>query len=283
MNIAEDYVSSEVAIKEDAEYYFPGLKESDDESIRKFLYDFINNIPTEEWNKDKPNEDFRITVLDWLEKQGKQLNKVSIWKHWKDSIAGNSDDVPTYLIKNGSTYSLSSCLGYECDYIELSELNKLLLSEKQGEQKPTDKVEQEDVELTDFESALFSAFSDAWQEYLRGEEVNVAKWAKEHSAELLEVAREQKPAWSEIDFSILDSIICVVEKWENNQSEEEKEYYGASTKSDWLKSLKERYSWKPSDEQIIALQESIGIVGVLTPRAEYLQEVVEHLKKLREE
>lgn len=56
----------------------------------------------------------------------------------------------------------------------------------------------------------------------------------------LEKQGEQKSTWSEDDFSILDSIICVVEEWEDSQSEEEKKYYGASTKSDWLKSLKER-------------------------------------------
>lgn len=50
----------------------------------------------------------------------------------------------------------------------------------------------QDVELTEFESALFTAFSYAWQSYLMGEEVNVAQWAKENSAELLEAARCQQ-------------------------------------------------------------------------------------------
>ena len=49
----------------------------------------------------------------------------------------------------------------------------------------------QDVELTSFESALFTAFSYAWQSYLMGEKVNVAQWAKENSAELLEAARCQ--------------------------------------------------------------------------------------------
>jgi hypothetical protein len=70
--------------------------------------------------------------------------------------------------------------------------------EKQSEQKLE---QEEDAELTDFESALFSAFSDAWQEYLSGKEVNVAKWAREHSAELLEVARKPNFCHHEVDFS----------------------------------------------------------------------------------
>ena len=44
--------------------------------------------------------------------------------------------------------------------------------------------------LSDFESALFTAFSDAWQQYLLGEKVNVAQWAKEHSSELIEIAKQ---------------------------------------------------------------------------------------------
>ena len=39
------------------------------------------------------------------------------------------------MVKNGNTYSLNSCLGYECDYIELSELDKLML---ENTWKPSD-------------------------------------------------------------------------------------------------------------------------------------------------
>ena len=71
-----------------------------------------------------------------------------------------------------------------------------------AEKKELKKIEQEeDAELTDFESVLFSAFSDAWQEYLSGKEVNVAKWTREHSTELLEVARKPKFCHHEVDFS----------------------------------------------------------------------------------
>lgn len=62
-----------------------------------------------------------------------------------------------------------------------------------------------------------------------------------------------KPAWSKEDEAMLDSIISVVEDWENEQSEEEKEYYGATSKSDWLKSLRPQPHWKPSKEQMDAL------------------------------
>lgn len=68
--------------------------------------------------------------------QGEQKSKkVSLWKHWKDGIAGNGGDHLIYLVKVGNTYQLTSCIGFECDYIELSELDSLML-DKQGESNP---------------------------------------------------------------------------------------------------------------------------------------------------
>lgn len=50
-------------------------------------------------------------------------------------------------------------------------------------------------ELSNFESVLFSAFSDGWQHYLHEEELDVAQWAKEHSAEILEAAKQSQTSW----------------------------------------------------------------------------------------
>ena len=100
---------------------FPELAESEDEKIRKELIKFVKvNIPDEE------------RYIAQLEKQGEKQQNTSIWKHWKNGIAGNGDGKPIYLIKYGLTYSISSCLGCECDYIELSELDKLLSEKKQS-------------------------------------------------------------------------------------------------------------------------------------------------------
>ena len=66
-----------------------------------------------------------------------------------------------------------------------------------------------DAILSDFEAALFSAFSDAWQTYLNGENVNVVEWAKEHAPELLRVAG--KPAWSEEDKQWLSEVYFAID------------------------------------------------------------------------
>ena len=116
------------------------LKELEDEKMRKEIISYLKGCygaGSEEYIISK-----RKQWIAWLEKQGtKESKKTSIWHHWKDGIAGNGEGKLIYLIKNGNDYRLSSCLGYECDYILLSDLDKLMLQEKQGEQKYTDKVE----------------------------------------------------------------------------------------------------------------------------------------------
>ena len=105
----------------DLQDLFPELAESEDEMTRKEIIQYIK-IGT--YHKD---------WIAWLEKQGKQdSKKVSLWKHWKDGIAGNGEDKPIYLVKTGTAYKLTSCLAFECDYIELSELDNLMF-EKQNE------------------------------------------------------------------------------------------------------------------------------------------------------
>ena len=114
---------------DDLKTIFPELKESKDERIRKAIISGMTAL------KEQGKETFAAIHIDdcivWLEKQGTP-NQTSIWKHWKDGIAGNGEGELIYLVKYGHTYSLSSCLCFECDYIELSELDKL---------KPANKIE----------------------------------------------------------------------------------------------------------------------------------------------
>ena len=115
---------------EDIENIFPELQKTEEEKIKETLielvkcnersgYTLLNNVSTS-------------SMIAWIEKQ-EQSKKISIWKHWKNGICGNGEGKLVFLIKSGATYSLSSCLSFECDYIELSELENLML-EKQDKQ-----------------------------------------------------------------------------------------------------------------------------------------------------
>lgn len=113
-------------IQETLEKYVNSMSNKDDERLRKTTIAFLKDFAEQGYEN-------AVECIDWLEKQGQEPRKVSIWKHWKDGICGNGEGKLIYLIKNGNNYSLSSNLGFECDYIELSELDNLML-EKQGEQ-----------------------------------------------------------------------------------------------------------------------------------------------------
>ena len=89
---------------------------------------------------------------------------------------------------------------------------------------------------------------------------------------------QPKAEWGEVDKLTLDSIISIVEDWESKQSEEEKEYYGATQKSNWLKSL--RPSWKPSEEQMDALADATMRDVFPNGNREHLESLYNDLKKL---
>lgn len=105
--------------------------------------------------------------------------------------------------------------GYELDG-EKKELRKIELAKNESEE-----------ELSDFEAALFSAFSDGWQQYLHGEEVDMAQWAREHSAELLGVARDWKPSEEQMiylkkvyeSYDFCDGERCALESLYNDLKE----------------------------------------------------------------
>jgi hypothetical protein len=91
----------------------------------------------------------------------------------------------------------------------------------------------------------------------------------------IEKQGEQKPAWSEEDESNLDSAIYYIRR----------EPYRANDVEpivNWLRAIKDRYTWKPSDEQMKALKEACDEhwePDGLDP----LYMLWEQLKKLREE
>jgi hypothetical protein len=80
---------------------------------------------------------------------------------------------------------------------------------------------------------------------------------------------EQKP-WSEEDEAKLKSILFHIEDVENKDV------------IDWFKSLKNRYTWKPSDEQMLALDSTLQYSQVSHNSYENLNSLYNDLKKLIE-
>lgn len=94
-----------------------------------------------------------------------------------------------------------------------------------------------------------------------------------------EKQRGQKPAWSEEDETKLKSACALIKNTSLNGNEGI-----VDSTIDWLKSLKERYTWKPSDEQITVLELASKYERVFTPKQiDILIGLKEQLKKLRGE
>lgn len=83
---------------------------------------------------------------------------------------------------------------------------------------------------------------------------------------------EQKPAWSEEDERMKNQLVDFM----LSGIDISKAPYGCVA---WLKSLKDRYTWKPSEEQLKSLQEVID-VGHFTSYPNALETLYEQLKQL---
>lgn len=265
------------------EEVFPELKKSKDERIRKALIEHFR------WNAQQIlNYLDNKEVLAWLEKQG-ESKKVPLWKHWKDGIAGNGDGKRIYLVKNGDNYSFSSCLGFECDYIELSELDELL-SKKQSEQnykiikgKNYFCVKTHNYAGVEWIKGTNYYASDNYTLVNQGCEYYCPEYSKEEHNNLfkevkcdgcIEKQGEQKPnELSEEDEKMKSLAIECIKSMNPLPT---------SVYSDcinWLQSLKSQKQWKPSEEQLKSLQGVID-VGYFTNYPNVLETLYKQLKQL---
>ena len=89
---------------------------------------------------------------------------------------------------------------------------------------------------------------------------------------------EQKPAWSEEDERMLHTIIADFKGFIRHNTSTLESYFNVCI--DWLKSLKERYTWKPSIAQLNAL--SIVSKGNAPDDIEAIVSLYNDLKKLTE-
>jgi len=98
------------------------------------------------------------------------------------------------------------------------------------------------------------------------ERVDILEW--------LEKQGEQKPAWSEEDEMNLRRLMLYLSCREKIIPEVKSKY------TDWFKSLKDRHTWNPSDEQMEALK---GVVQEGVFRFGILESLYQDLKKLKGE
>ena len=162
--------------------------------------------------------------------------------------------------------------------------------EKQGEQKPTDKVEPKfkvgdtivEKDLDEYDYETIKDIKDGQYIFTDGYCMNIDE---QEGWQLVKttVNKEQKSAWNEDDESMLQNILeCLKNGWSKLPTDILKY-------ESWLESLKERYSWKPSEEQMTALNYVINLMASSESPTEndyyynVFKDMRTHLKKLTEE
>ena len=130
-------------------------------------------------------------------------------------------------------------------------------------------------ELTDFQEILRSILIESNGKYDDNTVIRL-------SGQVLELV-EQKPAeWSKEDEAHIDSLLKRLEGICKPGAAFISTRFAISEDKDWLKSLKDRYTWKPSDEQIEALDSATENCAY-SEYQDCLRELIGQLKKLREE
>ena len=279
------------------ESLFPELAD-EDERIRKAL---INQFS--DYKRRGENHGFGYSndkILAWLEKQGEHANfrnKIQIG----DKVTRNEDGV----------------------LVNLSQLKRVAKKdEKQGGQKPADKVEPkfkvgDEIKTANEEPLTITKIDEKgyWSEGLF-----ICGFDEECIWDLVE---QKTIAWTEEDEEMYAATIFALARFMGNedkidwlkslkdrvQPQPKQEWSEKDEKTcniiishykshilnhtnissddkiiKWLKSLKERYTWKPSDEQMTALDNALSLAKNCGEEYAFdLRTLYEQLKKLMEE
>ena len=291
---------------DDVRKILPELKESEDEKIRKALieyYSFDKDGGSHALDNITPKQ-----IVAWLEKQGEQkpANKVEPKFHegewitngdytWKivevkpldyilQSQDGNIvDDTIFHVDEQFHSFTIKDAKDGDLIYVSTEERGiqaifheyknntiffhcYLCVDFVQGGYMPIGSVEL----VYPLQKTHYNRFFEKMHEA-----------GYEWDAEKKELKKiEMNPAWSEEDEEYVNSLLKRLEGLCCNKFATTR--FAINEDETWLKSLKERYTWKPSDEQMKALKEACDEhwePDGLDP----LYMLWEQLKKLREE
>jgi hypothetical protein len=245
------------ATKKEAEHYFPELKESDDEKIRKELIGFLRNIP----NSNYTCEEMAL----WLEKQGVQprynIGDVICDKSCTTLNKEAQPNMEIVDIKNGM---------YICDKgsFPVSHQNEYELVSKKIDTKLNDDSVSNELRAASVKHAEKELKNHTFPNNEEFELVyTFEEGAKWNAA--------QKHNWSDEDEEMLNLIIKRLQSHADVDLEEYSKEY------DWLNSPKARSTWKPSDEQMDALEYHLKHTNENSRLYKETKNLYDQLKKLK--
>jgi len=303
------YAMKDQPIHQDLVDLFPELKESEDEKIRKAIYNCVKWFGFDScFFKDVSQEE----CLAWFEKQGEKNINNSIW-HKVEPKEYVLEKTLIYK-KNGEIDIVEDTIlsAVDAEYaLPISYLGKPESIEKQGEQKDI----LEDATLDNNEDGLIAATIKAkceqkpaeWSEedenkrklcfqYLTSQKNYQSSVGIDYINGCLDWLDslpnrvQPKQEWSEEDedniFNIVGALDVLlqreIEKQHNGDRNASPKYY--SDLQDWLKSLRPDSHWKPSQEQMDALWKLMQYapnLSVYTDIKESVESLYNDLKKLK--
>ncbi len=228
-------------------HIFPELKEDEDKRIRKIIYGWINTQPSSFFDLNRLSKE---EMLVWLEKQGEQklngtfVNVDDIREDFIDEVyrvldADPTNDRANQIIDAFDNLPTITIKQDPCEHCKMTQLNCYSF--------PCD-------EKREFEQGKTAL------EAIKEEKVDNSNRVEPKDYNSIDPHFAKHAAWSEEDERNLNSILSCIEHCKNEDTEaqyngnhyvEPKHY---EPLSDWLKSLKDRYTWKPTWEQLDALE-----------------------------
>lgn len=230
------------------EQIFPELKESEGEKIRKVLFGWINLEPSTSFN-DTFDGFSKEQILAWLEKQGNT----------------NIFDVPKISIKNA--VEVTSRMQYIDD--DIKPIAEFIMDYANWDLHK-DKWNQPTLTVPLFR--VLDALIQKGKPYCVCSQ-NIEKQGEQKSFDYENANIPQKDStWSEEDESNFQMLIDVIKENKHHSTDyEHMTYYKLLT---WFKSLKDRYVWKPSNEQM-------EVLSIYAHVHDVLASLYQDLKKLK--
>jgi len=284
---------------------------SEDERIKE------NIIATIHLYYGEPLEDEAEEMLAWLEKQGQTFTKKDVDDAYLKGVCDTKHELEKQgeeSRRQRVEEAMREIDEKSKDFVEAfqGKTSEEILAEMRGKQKPFDEYEG----LTDFERTLADICIGwigqelGWKQYIKDNADALLRIAVEKFNSVQDAPFEKNPAWSEEckeafsdicenccgrTVELVKKIMQPKQEWSEDDEKMRLEliqYFvdGNDLKHnlayifDWLKSFKDRVqpqnTWKPSDEQMDALDSTLQYSQVSNNSYEHLNSLYNDLKKL---
>ena len=272
MDVDDAFFEGMAFAKNELEKQKPAWSKKDDVMV----HDILGWLPA------KSRPEYNQRRVDWLKSLKGRVQPKQEWSEEDEGFLNLLLAIFTNEHPNG-VFSTDGITVFKGNCVTSNKIIAWLKSLKDRVQpQPKQEWKQENrEELTEFENAMMHIGGSFFGENA-GLDPNDTATIKEQAELLLELA--PKTEWSKEDEKMYRGVMVVCDTWSTASSFYPKENECAERLKNWLKSLKTRITWRPSDEQMYMLEWLTTNVldnGVVGNKAkEVLNTLIEQLKSL---